>query len=240
MGHLCDERPKCLIELGGKPLIERQIAALRRGGVGEVGVVRGYRAEMIDIPDLSYFTNERWAETNMLMSLAAAAAWLRSGPVIVSYADIFYRNDVVRGLASTDGQLVVSYDRNWRDLWARRFTDPLIDAETFRVSGTGDLLDIGEKTTRIEEVEGQYMGLLKFTPPAWDIVEALIREIEPTIRNRMDMTGLLRRLIVADALAIKTFGAHGQWGEIDSAEDLALYERMTERGELLLEDIDVR
>ena len=49
MGHLGDDRPKCLVELEGKPLIERQIAALRRGGVDEIGVVRGYRAEMIDL-----------------------------------------------------------------------------------------------------------------------------------------------------------------------------------------------
>src|ERR1700679_721119 len=99
MGHLSNDRPKCLVELEGKPLIERQIAALRRGGVDEIGVVRGYRAEMIDFPGLVYFTNERWAETNMVMSLATAASWLCSGPVIVSYADIFYRSELIRGLS---------------------------------------------------------------------------------------------------------------------------------------------
>ena len=33
MGALGDERPKCLVELDGKPLLDRQIAALRAGGV---------------------------------------------------------------------------------------------------------------------------------------------------------------------------------------------------------------
>src|SRR5271156_6862674 len=88
MGQLGGDRPKCLVELGGRPLIERQIAALRRGGVDQIGVVCGYRAEMIDFPNLFYFANERWAETNMVTSLTAAASWLRSGPLIVSYADI--------------------------------------------------------------------------------------------------------------------------------------------------------
>ena len=96
--------PKCLVELDGKPLIERQIAALRRGGVDEIGVVRGYRAEMIDFPGLTYFDNDRWAETNMVMSLAAAARWLRAGPVIVSYADIFYRSELVRGSGAGSGR----------------------------------------------------------------------------------------------------------------------------------------
>jgi choline kinase len=236
IGHLGNDRPKCLVELAGKPLIERQIAALRRGGVDEIGVVRGYRAEMIDFPGLSYFANERWLETNMVMSLAAAAPWLRSGPVIVSYADIFYRSELVRGLADTRGQLVISYDRAWRHLWTRRFADPLADAETFRINAAGQLLEIGGKTARIEDIEGQYMGLLKFTPPAWSAIEALLSTLDAPTRDRLDMTRLLRRLLTGKELLIDTLGTDGQWGEIDNPEDLALYQNMVREGALVLED----
>ena len=236
MGHLGDDRPKCLVALEGKPLIKRQIAALRRGGVDEIGVVRGYRAEMIDFPGLSYFANERWAETNMVMSLAAAAPWLRSGPVIVSYADIFYRSELVRDLAGAPGELVISYDRAWRRLWTRRFADPLSDAETFRIDAEGQLLEIGGKTTRIEDIEGQYMGLLKLTPTAWRAVEALLGNLDAPTRDRLDMTGLLRGLLARKMLPIGTFGTYGQWGEIDSSADLALYKNMVREGELVLEE----
>jgi L-glutamine-phosphate cytidylyltransferase len=236
MGRLSDDRPKCLVELNGRPLIERQIAALRRGGVDEIGVVRGYRAEMIDFPGLSYFSNERWAETNMVSSLVTAASWLRSGPVIVSYADIFYRGELVRGLAAAPGQLVISYDRAWRRLWTRRFADPLADAETFRIDAAGQLLEIGGKTTRIEDIEGQYMGLLKFAPPAWSAVEALLGRLDTPTQDRLDVTGLLRRLLIGKDLSIGTFGTDGQWGEIDNPEDVALYRNMVREGELLLED----
>jgi len=236
MGHLGDDRPKCLVELEGKPLIARQIAALRRGGVDEIGVVRGYRAEMIDFPGLTYFTNTRWAETNMVVSLASAATWLRSGPVIVSYADIFYRSDLVLGLAGAQGQLVVSYDRTWLSLWTRRFADPLSDAETFRIDAAGQLLEIGGRTTRIEDIEGQYMGVLKMTPPAWSAVEALLDVLDAPTRNRLDMTGLLSRLLVRKAPRVSAFGTDGQWGEIDSPEDVALYQNMVRNGELILEE----
>jgi L-glutamine-phosphate cytidylyltransferase len=237
MGHLSDNRPKCLVELEGQPLIKRQLAALRRGGVDEIGVVRGYRADMIALPGLTYFTNERWAETNMVMSLAAAAAWLRSGPVIVSYADIFYCNELVRGLADAPGQLVVSYDRAWRRLWSRRFQDPLTDAETFRIDASGQLLEIGGKTSNIEDIMGQYMGLLKFTPSAWSAVEALLSTLDESTRSRLDMTGLLRRLINGNDFSINTFGTEGQWGEIDNPDDAALYRQMVDEGELVLEDV---
>ncbi len=236
LGHLGDDRPKCLVELEGKPLIERQIAVLRRGGVNEIGVVRGYRAEMIDFPELSYFANPRWTETNMVMSLAAATSWLRSGPVIVSYADIFYRSDLVRGLAAAPGQLVICYDRAWRRLWTRRFADPMADAETFRIDAAGQLLEIGGKTTRMEDIEGQYMGLLKFTPPAWSVVDALLNTLNGPIRDHLDMTGLLRRLLARKEVRIGTFGTDGQWGEIDNPQDVVLYHNMIMEGELQLED----
>ncbi|MGO8972398.1 MAG: NTP transferase domain-containing protein [Steroidobacteraceae bacterium] len=236
MGKLGDERPKCLVELAGRPLLERQVAALRRGGATEIGIVRGYRADRFNFPGLTYFDNKRWAETNMVMSLVAAAEWLRSGPVIVSYADIFYRGELIRGLAAAPGALVITYDRCWQQLWSKRFADPLSDAETFRINAAGELLEIGGKTHRIEEIEGQYMGLLKFTPPAWNAVDALLGTLEAPIRDRLDMTGLLRRLLAAGSVVINTHGTDGQWGEIDNPGDVELYQRLVSRGELVLEE----
>jgi choline kinase len=236
MGRLGNDRPKCLIELDGRPLIERQVAALRRGGAEEIGVVRGYRGEMLDFPGLVYFANERWADTNIVASLAAAASWLRAGPVIVSYADIFYRSELVRGLTGAPGALVIAYDRSWRGLWQRRFADPLADAETFRVDAAGNLREIGGRTGRIEDIEGQYMGLLKFTPPAWRAIEVLLADLDESVRDRLDMTGLLRRLLAAEALRIGAFGTDGQWGEIDNPGDVDLYQGMLAAGELELED----
>ena len=236
LGHLGDDRPKCFVKLDDKPLIDYQLAALRRGGVNEIGIVRGYRAEMIDFPSLAYFNNERWAETNMVMSLAAAAGWLREQPVIVSYADIFYRSELVRGLAQAPGELIITYDRKWSELWARRFADPLADAETFRTGAAGQLLEIGGKTNQIEDIQGQYMGLLKFTPASWGAVEKLLGELDPATRDRLDMTGLLRRLLAA-SFSVATFATDGQWGEIDNPEDVALYEKMVRNGELVLEDL---
>jgi choline kinase len=235
LGPHTEDRPKCLVELAAKPLIRRQIAALVGGGVSNIGIVRGYLANRIDIEDATYFENPRWAETNMVMSLVAAAPWLRSDSVVISYADIFYGRDVVRDLAAAAGDLVVAYDRGWRSLWTRRFADPLSDAETFRTDAGGNLIDIGRRTTDIDDIEGQYMGLLKFTPLAWRAVEAVLAGVDQKTRDAMDMTTLLRRLLDS-GFPISTVGIAGQWGEIDSSGDLELYEKMIREGELCLEN----
>jgi len=235
MGALAENRPKCLVELGHKPLIRRQIGALRGGGVSTIGVVRGYLGNMLNVEDVTYFENPRWAETNMVISLMAAEPWLRSNSVVISYADIFYGRDVVRDLAASSGDLVVAYDRNWRSLWSRRFVDPLSDAETFRTDARGNLIEIGRRTTQIDDIEGQYMGLLKFTPRAWSAVEAVLEAVDARARDTMDMTTLLRALLDS-GFPIKTVGISGQWGEIDSSGDLELYEKMIREGELCLEN----
>jgi L-glutamine-phosphate cytidylyltransferase len=238
MGALCHERPKCFVELGGHRLIERQLAALRHAGISRIGIVRGYRAELFDLADVTYFDNARWAETNMVMSLATAAEWLRRAPVLVSYGDIFYRSEVPRALAGAADPLAISYDRDWQRLWARRFADPLSDAETFRVDAGAALLEIGGKTRRVEDIQGQYMGLLKFTPAAWSATEALLATLEAPVRERLDMTGLLRRLLAGGGLRIGTVATAGDWGEIDQPADVALYEAMIGAEQLRLEPID--
>jgi choline kinase len=235
LGAISDDRPKCLVPLAQKPLIERQISALRGGGISSIGVVRGYRGEMINLAGITYFENPRWAETNMVMSLVAAGEWLRSSDVVISYADIFYSQDVVRDLAAAPGDLVISYDPRWLSLWSRRFADPLSDAETFRTDARGNLTEIGRRTTQVAEIEGQYMGLLKFTPRAWGAVEEVLATLDSKGRDRMDMTTLLGTLLGA-GFPIRTVGIAGQWGEIDSSGDLELYEQMIREGELCLEN----
>lgn len=236
MGAHTDDRPKCLVEVGGRPLLARQVAALRAGGAKEIGIVRGYRAEALDVPGVVYFDNARWAETNMVMSLATAASWLERDSVLVSYSDIFYRAELVRRIAAAAGDLVVAYDRSWLNIWKRRFADPLGDAETFRADPAGKLIEIGAKTTRLDDIQGQYMGLLKFTPAAWNAVTQELDALAPAARDRIDMTSLLRRLLARPGFAIATLATDGQWGEVDSPSDVAVYEAMVTAGELVLED----
>src|SRR5690606_35250580 len=108
----------------------------------------------------------------------------------------------------------VTYDRRWSALWADRFADPLADAETFRVH-EGRVVEIGGRAETMEEIEGQYMGLLKFTPAGWARVEALLAGLEAGPRDRMDMTGLLSRLIAAGA-EVRAVPVDGGWCEVDN------------------------
>lgn len=233
MRELTADRPKCLVELAGRSLLSLQRAALAAAGIDDVTIVTGYRGNQLALPGLARIDNPRWASTNMVASLVCAGALLEAAPCLVSYSDIFYGAETVRRLAAAAGDLAIAYDRDWLTLWQRRFADPLADAETFRLDGRGHVVEIGRRAASIGEIEGQYMGLLKFAPAGWRAVCALIDPMALAERDRLDMTGLLARLIESGA-AVEAVPAIGPWGEVDSADDLALYEAMIQAGELTL------
>lgn len=223
MKNLTEERPKCLVELRGKALLDWQLEALRAAGVTEIAIVTGYKRELLANRGLVEFHSQRWGETNMVSSLACAQDWLQADPCIVSYSDIFYSPVAVKSLMDCHASLAVTYDPNWLELWTQRFGDPLLDAETFRLTTEHTLAEIGNKPKSVDEVQGQYMGLLRFTPEGWAEVLRIRSGLTPEQCDKMHMTGTLQKVIDAGRVAITAVPYSGEWGEVDSAEDLASY-----------------
>lgn len=222
MGEHTTKRPKCMTLLAGKPLLHWQIESLRQAGIDEIVVVRGYLAETLT-GDFSTVDNPRWEQTNMAASLACAASWLESAPAIISYSDIVYHPDHIRALMASPDPITITADLDWHCLWSRRFADPLSDAETF-AQVDGRLTDIGGKPASLAEIHGQYMGLLRFTPPGWAAMALLYHGLSPEHRDRLDMTSWLRMAITA-GIPIGVTSVRGGWCEIDSATDLQICER---------------
>lgn len=220
---LTAEQPKPLARLAGKPLLEWQLQALESAGVDAVHLVSGYCREALESYGHSRLYNAHWATSNMVRSLLRADSLLSSGSTLVCYGDIVYRPDIVRDLIASQAPLSITYDLDWWDLWSARFEDPLSDAETFRQQA-GQLLGIGEKPARREEIEGQYMGLLKFTAEGWSQVKALLAEMSDAQIDKLDMTSLLRALLQAGT-AIAAVAVRGGWVEVDNPSDIALYEQ---------------
>ena len=48
LGHLVDDRPKCLIDFNGRTLLDRQLDTLEANGVHEAVVVTGFHDELVE------------------------------------------------------------------------------------------------------------------------------------------------------------------------------------------------
>ncbi|MGY9063528.1 MAG: phosphocholine cytidylyltransferase family protein [Rhodospirillales bacterium] len=216
MKKLTDESPKCLVKLRGKTLLDWQLDAFKNAGISQIAIVTGYKRQLLANRGLEEFYNARWAETNMVSSLACANAWLMEGPCIVSYSDIFYCIRAVTLLMEKPMPLAITYDPNWLALWTRRFGNPLLDAETFRLNLDNTVSEIGNKPKSVEEIQGQYMGLLRFEPEGWMEVLRICTALTSVESDRIHMTWVLQKIIESGKVSINAISYNGQWGEVDS------------------------
>ena len=223
MQHLTEERPKCLVKLRGKPLIEWQLESLSAAGISDIGIVTGYRKELLSRYNLTEFHNDRWSDTNMVVSLECADEWLRMEPSIISYSDIFYDPSAVTSLINCPAPLAITYDPNWLSIWEKRFEDPLLDAETFSLNSSNQIIEIGNKPKTAEEVQGQYMGLLRITPEGWRQLVTVLENFSENKRGGISMTMVLQNAIKHSKVKVTGVPYLGEWGEIDSQSDLEIF-----------------
>ena len=81
--------PKGMLNFMGKTIIERQIETYRAAGINDIIIVRGFAADKINYSGVRYYTNEKYADTNMVESLMAAKDEF-DDDVIVSYSDVLF------------------------------------------------------------------------------------------------------------------------------------------------------
>jgi choline kinase len=215
--------PKCLLTVGGGTLLDRQVAALRGAGAERIAVVGGWQVGALHGRGVEVLHNPHWETTTMVASLCRASDWLRADATLVSYGDIAFSPATARRLATCPAPLALAYDRDWHALWRRRFADPLTDAETFALDADGHVREIGGRPRPGARIEGQYIGLMRWTPAAWIRFGAVLRGLQSTAAGRrVDMTAALRLLVREHDAAIAAVPVEGPWFEFDSERDIEL------------------
>src|SRR5262245_49432239 len=87
------DKPKCLLRIGGRTLIERQIETLRSAGIDDIAIVVGCQAEMVRRicgAQITYIENTKFSLTNSLYSLWMARPLLFDGFVVMNCDVLFH------------------------------------------------------------------------------------------------------------------------------------------------------
>jgi len=249
---LTNNKPKCMVELFGKTLLQRQIEIYRNCGISDITVVTGYYDSKINYPDIYKLKNKRYRTTNMVESLFCAQEKL-FGSVIVSYGDIIFEKKIIKKLINSENDISIIIDKNWKDYWKIRFNDPLKDAESLVVDKNGFIQSIGQKAKNVEEIGGQFIGLMKFQNDGIKNIKKFyekIKKISISGSNVLNtnlpfeksfMTDFLQGLINFDYKLKAVFIKNG-WLELDSLKDYGLYKKMhaedTLKKFIVIEDIN--
>ena len=214
------DRPKCMVEIDGARLIDRQLSVLQSEGLDNIVMIGGYKSYMLEEYDIKLKINPRYNETNMVWTLFSAKEEL-TGDVIVSYGDIVYSKKILRKLLKSSADISVVIDMKWEAYWRQRSDNLMDDAETLKIRPDGTIGEIGRKPNSIHEIEGQYIGLMKFSSLGVEHIKKVFSMMKENgeMVEECYMTDLLQRAINYGVKIMPVF-TYDKWIEIDTVDDL--------------------
>ena len=218
LGHLTADRPKCLIDFGGRSLLDRQLDALAHNGIDEAVVVTGFRDEQVEAaiarraggPRVRTVYNPFYKVADNLGSLFIARSEL-SGECLVWNGDTLVSETLMaRVIANRRPGICVTIDR--KDSYDADDMKVVVDRE-------GRLHAIGKRLP-MRNVNAESIGLLAFREGG---AETFREAIESAIRAPEGTTIWYLRVIhhIARKRDVWTLDISGdEWGEVDFPEDV--------------------
>lgn len=233
-----NDKPKCMVELLGKPILQYQVETLNALGLDDILVVGGYHIEKIKGFKFKIIKNEQYDCTNMVSSLFCAEDFINQNEdLIISYSDIIFEKEVLENLLKSNAPIAISVDKNWSNLWQTRMENPLDDAETLKIKDEIYVRELGKKPKKYQEIEGQYMGLIKIRSDfisefcnTWHSLDKKDTYDGQDFKN-MYMTSFLQ-VFINRGIKVEAAFTNGGWLEIDTKDDLELYHSLHENNKL--------
>ena len=175
---LTDEKPKCLLEVGGKTLLQRTVDAMISAGVKEFVVVTGYRENMIrefltvnyPLSIINFIDNVDYEHNNNIFSLWLAMQQLHGQEVLLMDSDILCDPEAVRRVAKK--------------------TNPALAMQQHEL-GEEEMKIVVDKAGRITEISktcnpadaiGESVGIEKMTA---EYTEAIYQELRKMILDEV-------------------------------------------------------
>jgi len=227
--------PKSLVRIGNFTMLEYQLELFKKNNI-ECTVVAGYLSEKIKEVSNNVIVNEKYASTNMLYTLFRAVH-LFDTDLIISYGDIVYTEKTLKSLIKDKNQISLTIDKNWREYWSMRYSDPLADLETL-VKKDNLLIEIGNKPENFEKIQGQYMGLIKISKSIINKIINVYEECKKSGKIQQKdyknayLTDFIQELIDR-SINVNTVEIDDPWIEIDSIDDFENIETKRRLNEIL-------
>ena len=232
LGHLTDDRPKCLIDFGGKSLLDWQLDTLAANGVDQAVVVTGFGDDLVEAmiarrtggPAVRTIFNPFYQVADNLGSLYLARGEL-TGDCLVWNGDTLVSNALMarvvsnalmaRVVANDAPGICVTIDRK-----------PAYDDDDMKVvvGDDGRLRAIGKRIK--DGVNAESIGLLAFRGGG---AERFAEAIERAMRTAEGTTIWYLRVILylAQEGEVRTLDISGEeWGEVDFPDDVGVAEAL--------------
>jgi len=225
-GHT-EHNPKCLLDFGGKTLLQRQLFSYKDNDIKDISLIRGYKKNKINYKGIRYFDNNDYKDNNILNSIFYAEDVI-NGNIIISYSDILFEPFVVKRALESDHDISVIVDVDWRDYYIGRKDHPLSEAENVIFNSNNEVVKIGKIASEKEEVHGEFIGMIKLNHRGCEILKQNFHRVKKLYWNKpfqrakvfqkAYLTDMIQELVDIGVKVHCVIIERG-WKEIDTVED---------------------
>lgn len=220
-----EDLPKCMLEVKGKTILERQIENIRECGINDIIIIKGYRQELINIPNVKYYINNDFENTGIVSSLFFAREEMNSDFIFL-YSDIIFDKRLLEKLLKNNAEVCLVADLDWKKRYKERVKCPTGEVELINVTEdhiTGIGKNIDPKTAH-----GEFIGLAMFSKKGAHNLKECYKNALKQYKNKKFheassiekayFTDMIQEIIDND-FQINHLDVYGDWMEIDTFED---------------------
>ena len=225
LGELTEDKPKTMVPIRGMPILSHIVDAYNNVGIKDVTVVRGYKKEAIDLPNVTYVDNDDFATTGELDSLLKAlqAKGQYDHDIIISYGDVLFNSYIPQKLQQEKEDFVIFVDSQWQEKTSYTrlggFAECTAPNSRKAFNAQIYLKQLGTATPP-ERIHGVWMGFLKVSAAGTKQLYVLLHELLAQSENRKAGMAMLFQELLRQNQPIRVIYTVGHWLDINNMDDV--------------------
>ena len=225
LGDLTEDKPKTMVNIRGVPLLAHIVDAYNSVGIKEILVVRGYKKEAVNLPNLTYVDNDAFAETGELDSLLKAlqSKEARFQDTIVSYGDVLFNTYIPQALLQAKDDFVIFVDSDWQEKTSYTrlggFAECTAPNSRKAFNAQIHLKQLG-RTVPSDMIHGVWMGFFKVSAQGVTQLHEILTELLADPNHRKAGMAILFQELLRRNYPIRVLYTVGHWLDINSLDDV--------------------
>lgn len=232
---LLSDIPVAMLDVNGKPILQRTIENLNNVGIQNVIVVAGYQGDKISNEGIIKIKNPNYKCTGVMGSIMAAEEYLgQAGKNLIIYSDILFEKDVIEKLIKNNGDIVLVMDASYQQNKFPKKNLDLITAKNPPIGGErimnirplNQIFKIGKNVLRTE-ANYEFVGIAMLSEKGAEILKSEYQKLKekfaqdnPVSNNLFSLgfTDMVQHIINAGH-KVEAIEIRGGWTEIKNFDD---------------------